>query len=418
MACVTKRRGKWVVDWRDGARTRRSRFFETKSAAEDFLAKAIPESRQTVRPVVDPGVTVPAYAEHWQTQLAGMVQAGTLKPRTLQSYSDTLRLHILPALAGGRVRQLHKGRIKAFLAAKLAGGELSRNSVRIIHAVLRAMLNAAVDDGVIVANPADRLGRALRLLPSKTTRQEEVKAFTRAQLACLLAVAATVERRFYALFLTMARTGMRLGEALGLQWPDLDFAAREALIARALADDGQRVDTPKSGHGRTVDLSKQLVAVLRRLHVERKAEALRRGWREVPLWVFCSTTGTTLDAANVRHAFARVLKQAGLPAHFTPHCLRHTFASILLAEGKSPAYVQAQLGHASITLTVDTYGRWLPKGDKAAVDSLDDRSGDRVVTFGRGSGEAAAQVPDSESGPREDRTPNPLIKSQLLCQLS
>ncbi len=52
--------------------------------------------------------------------------------------------------------------------------------------------------------------------------------------------------------------------------------------------------------------------------------------------------------------------------------MRHTFASILIAEGKSPAFVQAQLSHRRITLTVDTYGKWLPKGDKAAIDSLDD----------------------------------------------
>jgi integrase len=134
----------------------------------------------------------------------------------------------------------------------------------------------------------------------------------------------------------------------------------------------------------------------------------------VPSWVFPSTRGTPLDPRNVRHAFARTLKKAELPAHFTPHSLRHTFASILLAEGKSPAYVQAQLGHASITLTVDTYGRWLPKGDKAAVDSLDDapakRSGDRVVTFGAEGADSAPQVPDSESGPPRNRTANPLIK--------
>ena len=65
---------------------------------------------------------------------------------------------------------------------------------------------------------------------------------------------------------------------------------------------------------------------------------------------------------------------AELPLHFTPHWLRHTYASILLAEGKSSVYVQTQLGHASIALTVDTYGKWLPKGDTSAVDSLDEES--------------------------------------------
>ena len=72
-------------------------------------------------------------------------------------------------------------------------------------------------------------------------------------------------------------------------------------------------------------------------------------------------------------------KRAGLPLHFSPHCLRHSYASLLLQQGESPVYVQRQLGHASIKLTVDTYGRWLPMGNTAAVDRLDDPSGGKVV---------------------------------------
>ena len=93
--------------------------------------------------------------------------------------------------------------------------------------------------------------------------------------------------------------------------------------------------------------------------------------------------GTPLDTTNADKAFKRVLKDAELPLHFTPHCLRHTFASLLLQQGESPTYVQRQLGHASIQLTVDTYGRWLPMGNEAAVDRLDDASkggsGSKVV---------------------------------------
>ncbi len=77
----------------------------------------------------------------------------------------------------------------------------------------------------------------------------------------------------------------------------------------------------------------------------------------MPPWVFCSTTGTPLQKGNLRRVFVRVLKRAGLPLHFSPHCLRHTFASLLLQQGESPVYVQRQLGHASIKLTVDTYGK-------------------------------------------------------------
>ena len=79
----------------------------------------------------------------------------------------------------------------------------------------------------------------------------------------------------------------------------------------------------------------------------------------------------------------RILKAAKLPQHFTPHCLRHTYASILLADGVSPVYVQEQLGHATIELTVSTYGRWLKKKAPGALDRLDGaisfESGSKVV---------------------------------------
>jgi len=71
----------------------------------------------------------------------------------------------------------------------------------------------------------------------------------------------------------------------------------------------------------------------------------------------------------------------------------HTYASLLIQQGESPAYVQRQLGHASIKLTVDTYGKWLPMGNKAAVDRLDGPSGSKVVarstTIGEGVLESA-----------------------------
>jgi len=82
-------------------------------------------------------------------------------------------------------------------------------------------------------------------------------------------------------------------------------------------------------------------------------------------------SGTPLDHHNVAKRFRRLLKRAGLSGHFHLHCLRHTYASLLLQDGVSPAYVQEQLGHASVELTVGTYGRWLRKRAPGAVDRLD-----------------------------------------------
>jgi integrase len=91
----------------------------------------------------------------------------------------------------------------------------------------------------------------------------------------------------------------------------------------------------------------------------RHAGVLSRGGP--PLWIFCTRTGQPFHPRVIQRACAAVLGAAELPAHFTPHCLRHTFASLLLSDGVSPAYVQRMLGHSSIKLTVDLYGdgfRW------------------------------------------------------------
>src|SRR5207244_8904380 len=138
----------------------------------------------------------------------------------------------------------------------------------------------------------------------------------------------------------------------------------------------------------------------------------------VPLWIFCTQEGTPYDLAFVQRVFKRVVAAAKLPPHFTPHCLRHSYASLLLQLGVSPVYVQRQLGHASIKLTVDTYGKWLPMGNKAAVDRLDDSSGSKTVAKTARGTSGVLEVPVTIGGPSRTRTVDPLIKSQLLYQLS
>jgi integrase len=276
---------------------------------------------------------------------------------------------------------MDRGRIKLFLTDKLADGFRTR-TVQHIQAVLRTLLNAAIEDGVIASNPAAKLGRTLKLNISKTATQEEIKAMTHAQRQLFLATALRVAPRYYPLLFILAGTGMRLGEALALQPEDVDQSAKTIRIVRAFSEDGS-LDTPKSGYGRTVDLSRTLAEALHAHERTRKQDALKYGWPALPTWMFVTKAGTPVDPANVRRAMMRALKAAHLPPHFTPHCLRHTYASILLADGVTPVYVQEQLGHATIELTVSTYGRWLKKRAPGALDRLDraenDESGSKVV---------------------------------------
>ena len=394
MACVRKRRGKYVVDWRDGAGVRHWRTFEKKGDADEFRDKIGPEARHRATPTVAATITTEDYVNHWKCQVAQ-----TVKPRTLARYLEIWTLHILPRFQKVRVRDLDRSRIKMFLTEKLSEG-LQKRTVRNIQAVLRAMLNVAIEDGLITSNPAANLGRVLKLGVSKSTTQEEIKALTKEQRQLFLQTACRIAPRYYPLFFVLAGTGMRLGEALALQPDDIDYFAKSIRIARAFSED-RTLDTPKSGHGRTVDFSQALSDALQSHALSLKEEKLRYGWPQVPSWMFVTKAGTCVDPANVRRAMLRVLKAAKLPEHFTPHCLRHTYASILLSEGVSPVYVQEQLGHATIELTVSTYGRWLKKKAPGALDRLDFvsevASGSKVVAK-EGFGATTALTP-MEQGP-------------------
>jgi integrase len=137
----------------------------------------------------------------------------------------------------------------------------------------------------------------------------ETEALRRAtrQAAVFLEAARKHARREHPLFLCALRTGMRLGELLGLQWGDVDFHGRFIEVRRNLV--GGHVTTPESGKARKVDMSVQLTEALRALLTERKAETLRRGWGAVPDWVFCNENGGPLDGDNLRHrVFYPVLK--------------------------------------------------------------------------------------------------------------
>lgn len=389
MACVRKRRGKWVFDYHEATPTglrRRTRSFAKKSDAEAAQDKHRREYRQARDLTVDPDITLYAYADRWLTQLTA-----TCRRRTIDSYRGMLTVHIRPRFGTRKLRDISRGALKQALIDILhapicaPGGrqiraEHSRATVRVVLATVRALCSAAVDDGVLTANPAARLGKVLNLQPKAKARSNAVKkkAMTRAQLTTFLAAASTVATdRIALLFLLMARTGVRIGEALALRPEDVDLDRRRLRVERALADDGhlpEDVGPPKSEHAvRSVHLSQQLVAQLRRyLEVDRAADKLARGWRVMPEWLFYTDSGGLYDAHNVRRVFRRVLIAAGLPTHFSPHSLRHSFASILLSEGKPLVYVKEQLGHEDVTLTANTYGAWLPSEDTAVVDSLDD----------------------------------------------
>jgi integrase len=213
----------------------------------------------------------------------------------------------------------------------------AKNSVRLMKAALSAMLSDAVDDGIIDINPAFQLGHrrakaADRLTPAE--RIQKIRPMSWQQRDAFLAGAGN-EPCYGALFVLLAKTGLRPGEAFGLKPEDLDLRERTVRVERAWSLG--RAKPTKTYEERTVDLSHDVLARLERHLAWLKAETLKRGWGEAE-WLFPNEEGKPLDESRTRKVFRRALRQAKLPG-FRLYDLRHTYASLLLAANAPITYV-------------------------------------------------------------------------------
>jgi integrase len=306
----------------------------------------------------------PTFGDYAQTWITVTVPA-TCKPSTLADYQSILDNHVLPVFRKMHVTEINRLMVKNFLMNKIKAG-YAQSTVSHMKSAVSGILNLALDDEVIVANPALRLGKIFRA----QNIQDGVDPLTREELAILLQTFGDHYPEHYPLALTLARTGLRLGEALALRWGDIDFKGRFVTVQRNFSRG--KIETPKSGKSRRVDMSRQLTDTLQALRHQRKLETLKDGWRKIPDWVFINQDRNPLDVNNWRNRiFYKVLDRAGL-RKVRIHDLRHTYASLLIQAGESLAYIRDQMGHHSIKVTVDIYGHLTPGGNKEAVDKLDD----------------------------------------------
>jgi integrase len=292
------------------------------------------------------------------------------RERTREIYEARFERDILPTLGDLLITELKRNDVIELLAAKAKSGRVLAG-VKTILMPLRAMLNAAVEDNLIPGNPATRIGRLLRGLAADHARPGT--ALTAKELAVLLAAADAHVSDFSDLVHVLTFAGLRVGEACGLKWTDLDSHGGFLNVDRTVSwTRGRvRVTAPKSGRTRRVDIPVALVARLdvRRTLVE--ADAALEG-REASQWVLPDPSGQDqpLDVRYFRiKRWPRLLRAAGLRG-IRPHDLRHTYATHLLLDGTPVAYVKEQLGHSSIQITVDLYAHAIPNANRDAVERL------------------------------------------------
>jgi integrase len=250
--------------------------------------------------------------------------------------------------------------------------------------------------GYIAKNPgedAERLRGGVvgnALVPSRTPAIEglvevaEADVLTAVQTKALLEHAAPGRDR--ALLMTLAMTGVRIGEATALIWPDIDLEAGRVHIRRGVSwaklrgvkgPPEPRFSSPKTERAlRTIPLSAPLVAELRRWKL-----ACPPTTNDL---VFPAASGHPLgrSAAN-RDVLKRALKRAKLPAAITIHSLRHGFATALLSQGTPVTEVSGLLGHSSPAITMRIYAHWLGDTGSASVDRLAESLVSGPGLFGR-----------------------------------
>src|ERR687889_1610487 len=307
--------------------------------------------------------TVSEYMTHWLEDFA----KANLASRTYHNYKLQIREHIVPAFGKMKLSKLDTPNIQALYTAKLRDG-LKPSSIRYIHAVLHCALQKAVELRLIPRNPAASAH------PPKI-RQEAMTPLDAGQARILLKAAQ--DDRFDCLYALSLTCGLRMGEALGLKWSDIDLDAGTLRVHRQLQrireGGGLVFSEPKNASRRTIDLPQKALEALRSQRKRQIQEQLRAGakWQDHGL-VFASSKGTPMDAQNiVNRYFKPLLRRAELP-NIRWHDLRHTCATLLLGRGVHPKMVQHLMGHASIQLTLDRYSHWIPSMGRATAEGMDE----------------------------------------------
>lgn len=360
MARISRRLGRLGVDWTDRTGKRRWKSFEDEGAARIFLGQKLIEAGRPLS--ADPSITMAEYAPRWLA-----VAAVRIRPTSLVRYRRIVERQILPGLGLDAVSSITQARLRDWIAGLMSRPEkpLARTSAAQVLEVVSQVLGQAADDGIVGENAAKGLAKKLRL--TKQTIGRSVKAMTPEQLGAFLRAALSASPEWHPTFYLLAMTGLRLGESFGLRWEDVDREKKRLRVERQVREDGI-VSEPKSRRGtRTVDIGEGLLALLDQERERRpRSPWILLDWPEQP------SQEQSVAARNaMRYAMRAVLRAAKLPAHFTPHSFRHTFASIHLSRGEPLQWVSDQLGHETVSITADLYGRWLRTERAGAAADLE-----------------------------------------------
>jgi len=304
-------------------------------------------------------VTVEGYSKRWLE-----IKKEQVKQSTYETYEYVCAHDIIPTLGKHKLQKLTTTILNDYFRSQLKSG-LSPKTISKQRGVIHNLLDLAVKEGKIPQNPVvNCMTIALEKFESKTLAPEDI---TR-----LLEVAKEAWNKYkgygnkfyqmYHMILLAITTGTRRGEMLGLKWNNVDFDKNTITIKEALVavKGGVKMETPKTKTSRRViAVDVQVLEQLKEL--KEVNDSLKKSE-----WVFCNKFGKPIIPANMTRIWGRLLKEVGIEG-IRFHDLRHTHATLLVANGTNLKTVSARMGHNDIRITLDLYSHALPEQDREAA---------------------------------------------------
>jgi len=342
----------------------------TRKHAEKLLAQRLQELHAGT--FVEPKeITFGDFKDVWMRDYAE--GEGEILQATLENYYGYFKNHLMPVFGERRLSALTTKDVQEFKAEKLSSG-LSPQTVKHLIRLLRQMLDHACDWEYLRSNPAAKV-------KDPKVLKREMDAFSPEEVRRFLE---KVPEKWYALFLCAVVGGLRVGEVIAMKWQNLDWKQGQYFVkeswARPQAGRPGYFKAPKTPSSvAPVDLTPNCLNALR-AHRKRQAEQILKAgesYQDHDL-IFATAKGTLLsDGSVVRRVYNPILTEAKL-RRIRIHDLRHTCASLMIAQNENPKYIQKQMRHASIQITFDTYGHLFPDANREASQRLD------TAIFGEG----------------------------------
>lgn len=342
--------------------------------------KSEPEVKRKIREFNQSGKQIDTKKISLETYLLNWLQTykkGTVKLSSYDALERTIRNQIAPNIGMIQLQQLTSDDIQSFLNKLKDKDGYSHSIVKKSHDCLNAALTHATINDDIAKNPM----LLVKMPDKKLFQTKEIRYFTKEECALIIEESSRQYKTgapvyvYGDAYVLMLHTGIRLGEAIGLKKSDWDKEEKTLHIQRNIQSVSKR-----DGAGNRLT-GKQLVSNTTKTYsgdriipLNKSAlEALERLCKQHPdsEYVICSSKGEIVPPERLERTFYRMLKNVGISQAGT-HSLRHTFASMLFAEGTDVKTVSELLGHASIQITLNTYVHLIGKPKHSAVAKLDD----------------------------------------------